>query len=47
MNFQKSTEAYEEWVAHELTIVPEDLAQKHRLMRGELFPFFRATFYRW
>lgn len=47
MNVRESTEAYEEWLSHELEIVPEDLAQKHKLMREELFPFFRATFYRW
>jgi Uncharacterized protein conserved in bacteria (DUF2252) len=47
VNFRKSTEAYEEWLSQELDIVPEDLAQKHRLMREAIFPFFRATFYRW
>lgn len=47
MDFRKSTEAYEEWLSHELEIIPQDLAQKHRLMREELFPFLRATFYRW
>ncbi len=47
VNFRKATAAYEEWLSHELEIVPEDLAQKHTLMREELFSFFRATFYRW
>jgi len=47
VNFRKSTAAYEEWLSHELEIVPEDLAQKHKLMREAIFPFFRATFYRW
>jgi hypothetical protein len=47
VNFRKSTAAYEEWLSHELKIVPEDLAQKHKLMREAIFPFFRATFYRW
>jgi hypothetical protein len=47
VNFSKSTATYEEWLSHELEIVPEDLARKHQLMRESIFPFFRATFYRW
>ena len=47
MNFRKSTAAYEEWLSRQLEIVPEDLALKHKLMREAVFPFFRATFYRW
>jgi hypothetical protein len=47
VNFRKSTASYEEWLSHQLNIIPQDLAQKHTLMRAELFPFFRATFYRW
>ena len=47
VNFRKSTAAYEEWLSHELEIVPEDLTLKHKLMREAIFPFFRATFYRW
>ena len=47
MNFRKATVTYEKWLAEELEIVPEDLARKHQLMRETLFPFFRATFYRW
>ncbi len=47
MNFLKSTSAYEEWLSRQLKIVPQDLEQKHKLMRAQLFPFFRATFYRW
>jgi hypothetical protein len=47
MNFTASTAAYEAWLAEELEIVPADLAHKHETMRAALFPFFRATFYRW
>ena len=47
VTFRQSTEAYEAWLSGELNIVPEDLALKHKLMREQLFPFFRATFYRW
>src|SRR5579871_5998925 len=44
---QESTLHYEAWLAKQLTIVPQDLQLKHRSMAEGLFPFFRATFYRW
>jgi hypothetical protein len=47
VNFRKSTDNYEAWLGKQLTIVPEDLERKHQMMREALFPFFRATFYRW
>jgi hypothetical protein len=47
VNFRKSTVTYEDWLSQQLEIVPEDLAHKHQLMREAIFPFFRATFYRW
>jgi hypothetical protein len=47
VTFRKSTAAYQEWLSRQLKIVPQDLEQKHKLMRTELFSFFRATFYRW
>ena len=47
MTFHNSTESYETWLATKLEIVPEDLAQKHELMKADIFSFFRATFYRW
>ncbi len=47
MTFRESTEAYESWLAARLEIVPEDLAEKHELMKQAVFPFLRATFYRW
>jgi hypothetical protein len=47
MNFRKSTADYEKWISRELTILPEDLRRKHEAMREGLFPFLRATFYRW
>lgn len=47
MTFRESTDAYDAWLATKLEVVPEDLAKKHELMRAALFPFFRATFYRW
>ena len=47
MNFREATAKYENWLAQEIKIVPADRARKHDLMRAALFPFFRATFYRW
>jgi uncharacterized protein DUF2252 len=47
MNIQKSTTRYEEWLASQLTIVPADLQHKHEQMSAALFPFMRATYYRW
>jgi hypothetical protein len=47
VNFRKATATYEDWLSRQLQIVPEDLKTKHQLMRAAIFPFFRATFYRW
>ncbi len=47
VNFHKSTSTYETWLSQQLEIVPDDLAAKHKTMRAAVFPFFRATFYRW
>jgi hypothetical protein len=47
MNFAETTAAYEKWLAKQLTLIPQDLALKHKAMKADLFSFFRATFYRW
>jgi hypothetical protein len=47
MNFAKATAQYEEWLGQHLRIVPDDLAFKHEQMRTAVFPFLRATYYRW
>jgi hypothetical protein len=47
VNFTESTAAYEKWLAARLEIVQADLEEKHALMREAVFPFLRATFYRW
>ncbi len=47
MTFRNSTTNYEKWLSGELELVPADLKRKHETMRAALFPFFRATFYRW
>jgi hypothetical protein len=47
MNIQKSTQEYERWIAKYLKLIPGDLKLKHQAMASAIFPFFRATFYRW
>jgi hypothetical protein len=47
MNIQESTQRYETWLSERIPLIQKDLKQKHLLMREGLFPFFRATFYRW
>jgi hypothetical protein len=43
----KGTELFEQWLGARLRLIPADLSVKHRMMARALFPFFRATFYRW
>jgi uncharacterized protein (DUF2252 family) len=47
MNIHQATSSYEKWVASCVPLERSDLAFKHRQMALGLFPFFRATFYRW
>jgi hypothetical protein len=47
MNIQKATQSYERWLSGYLTIIPIDLQRKHEEMALAVFPYFRATFYRW
>ena len=41
------TKSYEKWLASCIPLIPEDLRLKHAEMKKSLFPFMRATFYRW
>lgn len=47
MNIVESTRNYERWLASHTHLVAADLRRKHQFMAEALFPFFRATFYRW
>jgi hypothetical protein len=47
VNIVKATRRFEDWLAQSITIVRPDLRLKHRYMAEALFPFMRATFYRW
>ncbi|HEY1340149.1 MAG TPA: DUF2252 family protein [Bryobacteraceae bacterium] len=47
MNVRKATQRYENWLGRRLRLIEPDLQLKHEQMRAAVFPFFRATFYRW
>lgn len=47
MSFTGATREYEQWLGGEISLLRADLNQKHKNMRDGLFPFFRATYYRW
>lgn len=47
MNIHKATDKYEGWLKSQIPLIAEDLRLKHELMRRAVFPFLRATFYRW
>jgi hypothetical protein len=47
MGIVKATRSYETWLANHIRLLPADLQRKHQAMAEDLFPFFRATFYRW
>jgi hypothetical protein len=47
MNIVKATKRFEDWLGQHTRIVGPDLRLKHERMAESLFPFLRATFYRW
>jgi len=47
MNIIKATRRFEDWLGQRTTIVKKDLATKHAAMKLAVFPFLRATYYRW
>jgi hypothetical protein len=47
MNIVKATRQFEEWLGHRIDIVRADVELKHRSMKEGVFPFLRATYYRW
>ena len=46
-NVHKATSQYEEWLTAYTPLVASDLNYKHQQMTSGVFPFLRATFYRW
>ena len=47
MKIAKATRSYEVWLAKHIKLVEPDLERKHAAMAADVFPFLRATFYRW
>ncbi|HWY53661.1 MAG TPA: DUF2252 family protein [Terriglobales bacterium] len=47
MNIGKATHRFEEWLGRHVKLVKPDLRLKHQRMAEAVFPFLRATFYRW
>ena len=47
MNIIKATHRFEEWLGRHTPLVKADLRLKHDRMAEAVFPFLRATFYRW
>ncbi len=47
MNIIKATANYEAWLSRQTPLIRADLKYKHEQMRGDLFKFLRATYYRW
>jgi hypothetical protein len=47
MNIHQSTVSYEKWVSSCIPVDRHALIFKHKQMAIGLFPFLRATFYRW
>jgi uncharacterized protein DUF2252 len=47
MNIVKATHRFEDWLGRHTTLVQPDIRLKHQRMAEAVFPFLRATFYRW
>jgi len=47
MNIIKATLHFEQWLGHRTDLVAKDLRLKHSSMKAGVFPFLRATYYRW
>src|SRR5579885_3137436 len=47
MNVVKATRQFEHWLGCHTPLVAKDLRLKHVNMHDALFPFMRATYYRW
>jgi len=47
MDIKQATSAYETWLGKKIPLIAADLELKHRRMTEGVFPFLRATFYRW
>jgi len=46
-DIRQATRSYEQWLSGHIRLIPADLKRKHEAMAQDVFPFLRATFYRW
>jgi hypothetical protein len=47
MNVVEATGSYERWANSQVPLLLKELEYKHSQMDKAVFPFLRATFYRW
>jgi len=47
MNVVKATRHFEQWLGRRTHLLKRDLRLKHSSMKAAVFPYFRATYYRW
>jgi hypothetical protein len=47
MNVVKATRQFEDWLCRHTDVIQKDLHLKHSNMKANVFPFLRATYYRW
>jgi hypothetical protein len=47
MKITEATHFYEIWLRGHISLLAADLKKKHAAMATDVFPFLRATFYRW
>jgi hypothetical protein len=47
MDIKQATAAYETWLGKKIPLIAADIKLKHQHMAEGVFPFLRATFYRW
>lgn len=47
MDVKRATTQYEAWVRRYIPLIKKDIDKKHEKMKEGIFPFLRATFYRW
>jgi Uncharacterized protein conserved in bacteria (DUF2252) len=47
VNIVKATRRFEDWLSRRTDVVKKDLRVKHSNMKTGVFPFLRATYYRW
>jgi hypothetical protein len=47
MNIVKATRQFESWLGSRTDLIKKDIRLKHANMSAAVFPFVRATYYRW